>query len=132
MAKSTIQSLPTIWPTRKSSEPKASQRNTIESTTSPRILEATTAKAGGNRRAGDDRGNAEFYAQSALNKVPQHQSNADHQHAGRRHQAGRHRQQARAVGRANRSNVADHPIGQRNGQAEQDQKKPAFNVLLLF
>ena len=32
-----------IWPTRNSSEPKASHRNTMESTTSPTTLDATTA-----------------------------------------------------------------------------------------
>ena len=36
------------------------------------------------------------------------------------------------LGEANRSDVADHPIGRRNGQAEQDQKNPALNVLLFF
>src|SRR5262249_59248630 len=32
---STIHALPTIWPSRNSSEPKASHKNTTESTTSP-------------------------------------------------------------------------------------------------
>ena len=40
----TIHALPTIWPARKSSEPKASHRNTIESTTSPATPEVDDGK----------------------------------------------------------------------------------------
>src|SRR5438309_1979915 len=39
MESSTIQALLTIWPGRNSSEPNASQRKTIESTTRPAVLE---------------------------------------------------------------------------------------------
>src|SRR5262249_32312704 len=37
---STIHALPTIWPSRNSSEPKASHKNTTESTTSPTTPDA--------------------------------------------------------------------------------------------
>ena len=40
--------------------------------------------------------------------------------------------QAWSVGRADRPDMADHPVGRRNGQAEQDQKNRAFDILLLF
>src|SRR5262245_15934050 len=49
---STIHAFPTIWPSRKSSEPKASHRNTTESTTSPTTLDATTARTNPRRTSG--------------------------------------------------------------------------------
>src|SRR5262249_1981755 len=48
----TIQALPTTWPARNSSEPKASNKNTIESTTSPTKLEATPATTSRRRANG--------------------------------------------------------------------------------
>src|SRR4029077_10496699 len=49
---STIHALPTICPSRNSSEPKASHRNTTESTTRPTTLEATTATISPRRASG--------------------------------------------------------------------------------
>src|ERR1700758_2834336 len=48
----TIHALPTIWPSRKSSEPKASHRNTTESTRSPTTPDATTAMRSPRRASG--------------------------------------------------------------------------------
>ncbi len=78
------------------------------------------------------RGDAEFDAEAALHQIAQHQGRADHQHAGRRHQAWRHRQQARPHRSADSADIADHPVGRRNGQAEQDQKDSAFDVPAQF
>src|SRR5262249_49877096 len=52
MESSTIHAFPTIWPSRKSSEPKASHKNTTESTTSPATLDATTATISPRRTSG--------------------------------------------------------------------------------
>src|SRR4029077_10454340 len=51
-ASKTIQSFPTICPGRNSREPKASQRNTIESTISPTMLDVTTAVTNLRRASG--------------------------------------------------------------------------------
>jgi hypothetical protein len=52
----------------------------------------------------------------------QHQGEADHHHARRRHQPRRHRNEARTVRHAHRANMPDQPVGGRNGQAEQDEE----------
>src|SRR5262245_23019046 len=48
----TIHALPTIWPSRNSSEPKASHKKTTESTTSPTTPDATTAMRSPRRASG--------------------------------------------------------------------------------
>src|SRR5688572_6793481 len=49
---STIHALPTICPQSRSSEPNASHRKTTESTTSPTMLEANTARTSPRRTSG--------------------------------------------------------------------------------
>ena len=50
-------------------------------------------------------------AKAALHEVAQHQRKADHQHARRRHQAGRNGDQAGPLGHADRPGMADQPVG---------------------
>ena len=72
-------------------------------------------------------------AKPPLHQVAQHQRDADHHHARRRHQAGRDRHHARPVRRnAGGADMADQPIGRRNGQREQDEKNRAFAHALLL
>ena len=77
------------------------------------------------RSTGHDGGESDRPAQPALHHVAQHQGEPDHQHAGRRHQRvavrtpRQHRHQARAVRRrADRADIADHPVGEGNAGDE--------------
>ena len=165
MDRSTIHALPTTWPARKSSEPKASQRKTIESTTSPTMLgrdhgrdqaparqrridgeigelrkqesrrpRRSPARAARHARRSRCRSRSRRRrkpnAEPALHEIAQHERDADHQHAGRRHEPGRDRDEARSVRHADRADIADHPVGDRNGEAEQDQENPALDPAL--
>ena len=78
------------------------------------------------RRTGEDRAHRDADAEPPLHQIAQHQRDADHHDARRRHQARRHRDEARAVRHAYGAGVADQPVGGRNGQREQDQEHDAL------
>ena len=76
--------------------------------------------------AGEDRERGQSDAEPALHQIAQHQRDADHHHAGRRHQPGRHRNEARPVRHAHGAGIADQPVGRRDGQSEQQEKYAPF------
>jgi len=88
----------------------------------------TSNGTGRQRSACDDRADAEFDAEPPLHQVAQYKSGTDREDAGRRHDAGRDRNKAWAVGCADRPHMPDHPVGRGNRQAEQHKKNGAFDV----
>ena len=88
----------------------------------------------GNAGADQDRGDGRTKPEPPLHQIAQHQRDADHQHARRRHQSRRHRNETGPVAGADSADIRDHPVGRPgwSGRTDRKNSEPSIQRRVSF